>query len=168
MGNLSTNEIVCVLTVFQTCVSGNLLICIIPTILFLFFCRGTTFSNLRNRRQFPTAVVLGNLQYQAYATMAQQLMVTYNWTSTSIIFDDTLISPFFSLAAHYIIHSIRQSDQQLDTQIFSFPVNSLKGIDFNRILKEIGKLSRSTDIAVTSCRHPVTHDLIINLINHST
>ena len=80
--------------------------------------------------------------------MAQQLLSKFDWTSTSVIIDLNPAVPFYNMAATYMARSIRQSTRQLRAQMFTFPVNSLARIDFERILRQVAELSRSTNAAV--------------------
>ena len=74
--------------------------------------------------------------------MAQQLMTSFNWTLTSVVFDTTITFPFLTVAARYIVNSIRLASSSSNTQIFTFPVNSLEKIDYDGVLREISGLCR--------------------------
>ena len=86
-------------------------------------------------------MVLGSIQYQAYVSMAQQLMTEYRWTSTCLIYDSTR-SPFFAIASDYIERGMRRSANKLAPELVSFPVDLLAKYDFAPILKKIELLSR--------------------------
>ena len=80
-------------------------------------------------------------------------MAKYNWTSTSVIFDQSPVtSPFFAMVAKYVERSILSSDHAPDMQMYTFPINSLEPINFDGIVQQISGLNRSTSVGgLTYC-----------------